>query len=362
MNSIRNESVSVDASAPMHFCTSLGSSSLPKFITLYWSLLRHCRRPFVFWVLCDGEEVHRLLSVLDLPNSRLVKLSEFEEGDSPLMATKSERDVFEYNCTLRPSWILYLLSGFPEIDILTYMDTDLYFFSDPQALYHQMSDNSIILCEHRYSSNFAILGLNPEQSGVYNAGWLAFKNDERARVALIWWRERCLEWCGRSYEDGKFGEQKYLDNWISQFPGTVAMNLIGGNVAPWNIFDYRVSEDQIKQILINKHLLIFYHFHALQLEEESSFKVVNEVGASVKQLTNPNYILTRQQLKLIYKPYVRELRQAIALTGSLGPVKVGKSEENRTLRRLLPNISRVKRVVMRGRTLVRQMINVFGSS
>lgn len=354
MKSMSNESIWADASIPLHFCTSLGTNSLPKLVTLYWSLLRHCRRPFVFWVLSDGEEVHRLLSLLNLPNARLVRLSEFEKDDLPLLAVKSGRDVFEYNCTLRPSWILYLLSRYPEIDFLTYMDTDLYFFSDPQALYHQISDHSIILSEHRYSSNFAKLGLNPGWSGIYNAGWFAFKNDEKARAALTWWRERCLEWCRRIYEDGKFGEQKYLDDWLTRFPGTVALDLIGGNVAPWNISDYQLSIDQFNQVLINGESLKFYHFHALQLRSESSFKVTDEVGANVKQLTNSNYILTRKQIRLIYKPYIRELQEAISLVNSLDRTEPDSSKTTRPLRRLLPKIAGARRIAVRVRSFLRQ--------
>ena len=304
----------------LHFCTSLGLNNAPKLIALYWSLLRHSRRPFVFWILCDGDEVYKLLSKLNLENARLIALSEFEKADLELLSVKSDRDIFEYNCTLRPCWILYLLNAHPEIEFLTYMDTDLYFFSDPQSLYVQMRNSSILLSEHRFSRLATKLGMDPAISGTYNAGWLAIKNDSQGKTALRWWRERCLEWCRRYYEDGKFGEQKYLDDWHTRFPGAVALSAQGGNVAPWNIGDLDLSVDQIGQVHVNKELLVFYHFHALQMSGESSFKVVEEVGQGVIQLTNPSYVLKPKQVKYIYRPYTAELEKAINLVKSLQPL------------------------------------------
>ncbi|QWD78284.1 hypothetical protein [Polynucleobacter sp. MWH-Svant-W18] len=297
----------------LHFCTSLGVSSLPKLLALYWSLLRHSANPFVFWILCDGDEVYRLLFKLNLEHVRLVPLTEFEKTDIELYSVKRDRDVFEYNCTLRPCWMLYLLSCNSEIQFLTYMDTDLYFFSDPLCLYDQLDNCSVLLSEHRFSKLATRLGMTPKISGVFNAGWLTVKNDKIGHEALLWWRKRCLEWCRRFYEDGKFGEQKYLESMPELFQGAVALNRLGGNVAPWNVSDYLVSADEINRVYVDNEPLIFFHFHALQMEGEFSFKVVREVGKNVVQLTNPSYVLSGRQKQLIYKPYIAEMKRAIRL-------------------------------------------------
>ena len=69
-----------------------------------------------------------------------------------------------------------------------------------------MGDKSILLTKHRYSPQY-----NKElKAGKYCVQFVTFKNDARALEALIWWRDRCLEWCYNRFEDGKFGDQLYL--------------------------------------------------------------------------------------------------------------------------------------------------------
>lgn len=302
-------------SQELNFCTSLGMNCVPKFVALYWSLLRHSNLPFTFWVLCDGDAVYEYLSNLGMSNLRLINIKDLEDYYPELFNVKNERDIFEYNCTLRPSWLLFLLTNNQNISQLTYMDTDLYFFSDPLALYEQFNNTecSILLSEHRYSRPTLKSGVNPIKSGRFNAGWISFKNDNNAIQSLNWWKDECIKWCKRYYEDGKFGEQKYLDLFPIKFKGVHTLNKIGSNVGPWNIDNYKISVNCINEIYLNSNPLIFYHFHALQLKNEKSFKVATEFGTNIIQLSNPNYYLRKNIIKTIYKPYIEELKKSINL-------------------------------------------------
>src|SRR5213075_3097505 len=105
---------------------------------------------------------------------------------------------------------------------------------------------------------------------IYCVQFMCFKNNEDGLTALKWWRERCLEWCYNRVEDGKFGDQKYLDDWPERFSGIVwELKNIGGGVAPWNVQQYKfIKANKNKISGIEKNTgdnfeLVFFHFHAL---------------------------------------------------------------------------------------------------
>jgi len=131
--------------------------------------------------------------------------------------------------------------------------------------------------------------------------FVTFKNDERGRKALTWWRDRCLEWCYDRYEDGKFGDQLYLDDWTERFEGVHVMKHLGGGLAAWNIqqYDFVVNNGKItgQELTTGQQFdVIFYHYHYLRFFEGGKI----ELGRRV---------LTKTVLDIFYKPYIVRLDQ-----------------------------------------------------
>ncbi len=67
-------------------------------------------------------------------------------------------------------------------------------------------------------------------------------------------------------EDGKFGDQKYLDDWTERFEGVHVLKNLGGGVAPWNMQQYTFYKENnklygIEEATQKKFQVIFYHFH-----------------------------------------------------------------------------------------------------
>ena len=163
-----------------HFCTYFDRHYLYKGLALYRSLARHCDA-FTLWVLCFDQVTHEILSELDLPGVRLIARDEFERGDDALLEARRDRTLVEYYWTCTPSLLLYVLRYNPQGDILTYLDADLFFFSDPQPIYDELGAHSILIIEHRYAPKYAHFA---ETAGIYNVGALAFRHDRQGVLCV----------------------------------------------------------------------------------------------------------------------------------------------------------------------------------
>jgi hypothetical protein len=235
------------------------------------------------------------LMKMNLEKASLIAISDFE--DEELQRIKPSRTVAEYCWTCTPSLPLYVLRKEPALDMITYLDADLFFYSDPSPIYEEMGDHSIFIIEHRFPEHLKHL----EANGIYNVQMLAFRNNDHGRECLEWWRERCNEWCFYRLEDGKLGDQKYLDDWPTRFKGVHVLQHEGAGVALWNVMKYRI-ERQDGRTLVDNVPLIFYHFHQFQILTEGSYDF-GDKGI---------YQLTPENIALIYQPYIQEIERSIA--------------------------------------------------
>jgi hypothetical protein len=272
-----------------YYCTYFDHRYLDKGKALYYSMLGHCG-DFELFVLCLSTECYEELKKLKLSKINLIHLGELEQWDSELLKTKQTRSLIEYYFTCTPSLPLYIFDHFPYVDLITYLDSDLFFFSDPEPLFGEIQGNSIAIISHKFPPHFRHL----EEMGKYNVGWVSFRRDSSGLSCLSWYRERCLEWCYDRLEDGKFADQKYLDDFLNRFPNVIELQHKGANLAPWNIDNYRIGKSGL-YIQVDDQHLIFYHFHG------------------VKHIIGPLYDsgLSSYQVKMtkiirneLYKPYI----------------------------------------------------------
>jgi hypothetical protein len=226
---------------------------------MYDSLKKHCR-DFHLFIFAFDDKAYNILKELNLENATVISLAEFENED--LLLIKPSRSKGEYCWTSTPYILQYSIEKF-NLPQCTYIDADLCFYSDPGVLLEEMGKDSILITEHRYSPAYD----QSKTHGIYCVQFLSIKNDDNGKAALYWWRDRCFEWCFNRLEDGKFGDQKYLDDWTTRFKGVHVLKHIGGGVAPWNIQQYNLTRDTENRWWITenstreKDRLIFYHFH-----------------------------------------------------------------------------------------------------
>ncbi|HTL61926.1 MAG TPA: hypothetical protein VL261_09790 [Nitrospira sp.] len=278
---------------PIHFCTLFDRNYLYKGLALYHSLLAHCQ-DFRIWILCMDEITWDLLDKLKLEKAHLIRICEFE--DRELQQVKPTRTVAEYCWTCTPSLPLYVLRRNPSLDSIAYLDADLFFYSHPRPIYDEVDDGSIMIIEHRFPPHLKHFEIN----GIYNVEMLMFRNDAPARECLQWWRERCIEWCYYRLEDGKLGDQKYLDDWPTRFPGVHVLQHKGAGVALWNVMRYAVTKQE-NAVYIDEAPLIFYHFHQFTLLPDGKYDFGNR----------GEYVLSPEAIEFIYRPYVAAIEREI---------------------------------------------------
>lgn len=276
-----------------HYCTYFDQNFLVRGLTLYRSLREHAGA-FSLWVLCLDDVTYHALMQLNAPGLEPVRLADLEAAFPELLPAKSNRSRIEYFFTCSPALPRYILDCEPEIDVITYLDADLFFFSDPSPVFQEMTGKSILVIEHRFSAALQHL----EKYGRFNVGFLSFRNDAAGLECLDAWRRQCIEWCYDRVEDGKFADQKYLDQWPSRFPETGIVQHLGANVAPWNVGTYEVRHTEAG-VTVNGFELIFYHFHRL--------RILNRWLCDPGLLHFQKSAASHELRQWIYKPYLRAL-------------------------------------------------------
>ncbi|MHB1048997.1 MAG: glycosyl transferase [Bacteroidota bacterium] len=270
---------------------------------MYQSLERVCDS-FHLYIFAFDERSKTVLNALHLRHATVISLQEFE--DESLLSVKQTRSRAEYCWTSTSSTILFVLQRY-NVDLCTYLDADMLFFESPAPLFEEMGGDSIMITEHRYSPQY-----NKEaKTGKYCVQFVSIRNDVRGLTALRWWRDRCIEWCYARFEDGKFGDQKYLDDWPDRFSGVHELQHPGGGMAAWNVQQYDVFEKNGRLFGIEKKTgkefpIIFYHFHYVRYYSDGRV----DLGRRK---------LSEQVITLLYRPYFARLDEARNTIASIDP-------------------------------------------
>lgn len=276
-----------------HYVTLFDSRYLLRGLALYKSLCENTKN-FILYIIAFDDDCYNKLVELELENARIVSLQEFE--DDELLSVKESRSAGEYCWTSTAKSILYVFNH-TDCEDCTYLDSDLYFFNDPEILIDEVpEDKSVLITEHRYTEEYD----QTEISGKYCVQFMYFKRDKNGLEVLNWWKDRCIEWCYAVPEDGKLGDQKYLDDWMDRFKGVYELKNLGGGMAPWNIQQYSIYTDNTGKVKYFhkksdvRGSVIFYHFHRTEFFEQD-----------VVRLTSGYYKLPSSSISYIYKRYIK---------------------------------------------------------
>lgn len=235
------------------FTTITSKYRLFQCVAMYHSL-KHFMAEAPLVVLAVDQETKRVLDALKLPGMNVISVEELE--DARLKEIRQQRDLSEYCWTLKPVLLLKLVERFKECDIFVYLDSDIFFFDNPMRLLKGKRNWSVLLTTHKVNRKA-------------NGGFAAFRRSSSTYAILEWWRDRCMEWCYSCYNDGKFGDQGYLDYLRLRFKGVYYLDAPGANVAPWNSYKYDFALKN-EEVYVNRSRLVFYHFSGLRLKRTGS--------------------------------------------------------------------------------------------
>ncbi len=273
-----------------HYVTLFDAGFLPQGLALHASMERHAGS-YTLWILCVGEQAYSVLTELRLPNVRLIRTEDVETAE--LLSVKPTRTRGEYCWTLTPFAPRFVFEADASVQRVTYLDADLWFLRDPAPIFRELeaSGKQVLITDHAYAPEYD----DAASYGRFCVQFLTFNRDG-GEIVRKWWEERCIEWCYARREDGKFGDQKYLDDWPERFGQWV--HVLADEelaLAPWNASRFHFGNP------------VFYHFQGLRIISERL------VGLGLGRLVVPASVVRN-----VYRPYLRELRTERGILAARG--------------------------------------------
>jgi hypothetical protein len=246
--------------------------------------------------LCLDAETQGFLGRHPEPGVIPLTLSWLEDLDPDLVTARGNRSRLEYYFTLSPCLPRAILSEFKP-DAVVSCDADLWFMADLSGILGSLTEFPIFITAHGFSPEMLPYGL---PTGLYNVSFQGFRNDATGQACLAQWRRQCLEWCRHQIdnEHGRFGDQRYLEQWPTDFAGAVqVLEPPGYGLAPWNIsrFSLKASSQGLNA---DGRDIRFYHFHGIRILDSHW---------AADRLWQYHYVPDQVVLQQLYAPYLAVL-------------------------------------------------------
>lgn len=243
--------------------TIFDKNYLVRALALYRSALLHVPDVKFIFIYPDNESEY-ILKNLNLDKVELIRIDQIP--DPEFLKTINNRTPVEFMITAKSCWMKYLLEILPlnKDDVLAFIDPDILFYSSIENTIKKIKDGrySIAITPHKFQPEKEYMN---NKVGKYNAGVIFFRKDDNALKCLSEWREQCINWCHLRYEDGKIGDQMYLNDWAAKHVGVYELPDKGINLGTWNTERFVIKKELPGNFSIDGEHLICYHFHGLKI-------------------------------------------------------------------------------------------------
>lgn len=214
---------------------------------------------FKLFGLCLDQDVYNNLirRSSEYPHLELININDLESFYPELIQAKKNRSFVEYIFTLSPFLPLYIFNVYDQIFRVTTLDADMYILGDISSEIENLGNN-IGITLHNFSESNDFLNVY----GKYNVCFQSFPNTIESMKCLNFWKQNCLDYCGDKLDlNGRYADQKYLDEWKDQFQNVVEFKFPEIGVAPWNLDRFEFQNINSK-IYVDNIEVKCYHFHA----------------------------------------------------------------------------------------------------
>jgi 2-polyprenyl-3-methyl-5-hydroxy-6-metoxy-1,4-benzoquinol methylase len=271
-----------------YYCTLFDSNYLSRGLALHKSLLAQSSKDFKLFILPMDQACYESLQKLKLKNVDIISFEDFLSHD--LKEAMKNRTWAEFCWTCSSAILEYCFNRFG-LHQCTYLDSDIYFYNDPELAFEEFKENSgALITKH----NFSIQHDQSRSSGIYCVQFMPFNNNALGREILNDWYSKCLASCELNPAEGKCGDQKYLDEWPEKFKGVVESKEFGLGIAPWNVQKIRKIDRGFVTLDDGQvYKIIFYHFHGLKVFFNSDVKLTGsryEISDEVKSFFYDEYL------------------------------------------------------------------------
>lgn len=294
-----------------NYVTLFDKNYFSRGMLLLNSLRKVSENGFTLYILAIDDIVYDFFNKNDVSSVVCFDIAAITEMYPVLDRIREERTRGEFCWTLASFSIQYVIRKY-ELNACTYLDSDIYFFDNPQRLISEAGNKSVIITEHNFYKEYDTSDIN----GKFCVQFMSFKNTQGGDEVLEWWRNKCEEWCYNRHEDGKFGDQRYLDDWESRFKHIVYnCKNIGCGLAPWNCQKYELNRVDGTWMVTDKltkvcDALVFYHFHDLYKLSDGRWSLS---GYEIPIYMRDIYYLYISELRRIEREYPELASNAVDL-------------------------------------------------
>ncbi len=321
------------------YCTLFDKNYLFQGVALHDSLLTHAR-DFTLYALAMDEEAFVMLGKLGRESLVPVRVDDLLNDAVREVRARTTHGQF---CWVNQPLICEYLLARHGLDMVTYLESDSWFFSDPEVLFRELGGDSVSLVPHNFSSEFD----NTRTAGRFCVQFNAFRNDERGRAVLADWRAANFRYDKSA--PGVYPGQTCIDRWPEKFAGVKVIENPGAGVAPWNVRGYAVTVHG-ETPHVNGVPVVFYHYHQYGRLRSGA----HELGS---------YPMTQAVIDTFYFPYVAALHRAELAVQRIDPAFTSRRlhADSTTLGQLLaaPSRQRLASYIERMKRKIRGRFNVY---